>query len=346
MVKRLDPAFEERRDAGLPTATSTRIGLSLAIILLAAVAGLRWGVGTDYFAYYNGYERDKQSFFTALREMDEPGIKGLAWLTSQIHDDALLYMFAASALTIGLMLWTTSKYTTAVTMSFLLFIFVGAWHGSFNGVRQYLACAVIFAGHRFIVQRRPVLYALIVAVATAFHISALAMLVLYFVPPKKLNTWMVLLLAAAAVAALYASDAALSLVEVVTDEEVVLNEYVTNSINPLRIAVAAAPVLFYWSPGVKTTADGAWFYRNMAVVHAAVTLAASWSAYLTRFSIYTAAFLPLVLPRLIDFPNRKLTALVRVLVVVLFGVYWYTEVSGSLALNDFLFIWEPDLVRQ
>ena len=36
----------------------------------------------------------------------------------------------------------------------MLYIFIGAWHGSFNGMRQYLAAAILFSGHRFIKERK------------------------------------------------------------------------------------------------------------------------------------------------------------------------------------------------
>lgn len=338
----MDPGLDERPMGHLPATFTSRVGLALASLILICVAGLRWGVGTDFFGYVRNYDIYKVHFFTDLRHFDEPGLKGLAWLVSHLHDDSAVFMFAASAITLGLILLALTKYSTAAAMSYLLLIFVGTWHGSFNGVRQYLAAAIIFAGHRLIVDRRPVAYALVVALAASVHISALAAAILFFVPRKRLSGAMVLLMMGVAVAALYASDAALALVEVVTDEQVELTTYVTTRINPLRIAVAVAPILLYWTKGVRTEADGEWFYRNMAVVHAAVVLAASWSAYLTRFSIYTTVFLTLALPRLIDFHDRRLTLLARGAALLLYAAFWYVEVSGSSALNDFHFLWETE----
>lgn len=334
-----DPRIDAREPGAFPRSTSSRIFLVISALILIFVAGLRWNVGTDFKAYVLGYDVDKMSFVADLGLLDEPGIKGLAWLVSQVFDDAAVFMFAASAITIGLMLWTITKYSTALVMSYLLFVFVGTWHGSFNGVRQFLAAAIILAGHRLIVDRKLVKYVLVVLLATSFHVSALAMLALYLIPTKELSQRMIALFTLAAVAALYASDAALGLVEVMKDE-LVITDYVTRSINPLRIAVAIAPALLYWTRGVRTELDGEWFYRNMAVVHAVVMLAASWSAYLGRFGIYTTAFLPLALPRLVDFPDRKLTVLARAGVVLLFAAFWYIDVSGSSSLNDFHFIFE------
>lgn len=338
LAKATDPGLSERLPGLLPMPTSSRIFVGLAALILVGVAALRWGVGTDFFGYIRNYDRYKTSFFEDLRSFNEPGIKGLALLVYHVRDDARVFVAVAAVITVGLMLWTITRYSTAIGMSFLLFVFVGSWHGSFNGVRQFLACAIILAGHRFIIDRRPVRFALVVALAASFHISALAIALLYFVPNRRLRVRTVLLLAGAAVALSYASDAVLSLVEFVKDDDLTLTSYVTTRINPLRIAVAIAPVLLYWTRGVRTETDGEWFYRNIAIVHAAVMIAGSWSAYLGRFGIYTTAFLPLIIPRLVDFPDRRLTAVVRTGAVLLYAAYWYIDVFDSAALNDFRFI--------
>lgn len=342
MARATDPMLDQRMPGKLPASATSRIFVAAAALVLMGVAALRWGVGTDFWQYVQNYEIYKGSFSESLRSFDEPGIKAIAWAVAHVWDDPAVFMAVASLTTVGLMLWTITRYSTALVMSFMLFIFVGAWHGSFNGVRQFLAAAILFAGHRFIVDRKPLKYAVLVLIAASFHISALAMIPLYFVPNRKLRGRMIVALVVAAVAALYASDAALNVVEFVT-EDLTITDYVTTAINPLRIAVAVAPALLYWSRGVRTEEDGEWFYRNMAIVHAVVMLAASWSAYIGRFGIYTTAFLPLVIPRLSDFPDRRLTAVARVGVVLIYAVYWYIEVSGSSSLNDFHF--SPLVVR-
>lgn len=341
LTRSIEPRIDQRPLGTLPRTTSSRLFVTLAAAVLILVAGLRWGVGTDFFGYVRNYETYKTSFLTDVRAFAEPGTKGIAWIVSHVRDDPALFMFTASAITIVLMLWTIARYSTALVMSYLLFIFVGSWHGSFNGVRQFLAAAIILSGHRFIVERKFVKYAVVVLLAASFHISALAMLALYLVSNKRLNRKLVALLALAAIGALYASDAALGLVEVVKDD-LTLNDYMLTAINPLRVAVAIAPAFFYWSSGVRTGADGEWFYRNIVVVHAAVMLAASWSTYLGRFGIYTTAFLPLALPRLIDFPDRRVTALARVAVILLYATFWYVEVSESSSLNNFQFVFERE----
>ncbi|MEZ5114070.1 MAG: hypothetical protein R2693_11700 [Nocardioidaceae bacterium] len=99
----------------------------------------------------------------------------------------------------------------------------------------------------------------------------------------------------------------------------------------------------YFTKSQVTEKDGEWFYRNIIIVNAVVLIAASFAFYLGRFGIYTTVFLPLALPRLIDFPDRQVTALVPGAALVLFSVYWYVDVSGSSSLNQFHFIFDKTI---
>lgn len=340
MAKLSEPAMNERQMGTLPTKPLARILVLSAALVLMIVAALRWKVGTDYGQYVINYDSYKLSFFSDLRTFNEPGIRGIAWLVSQVADNSTVFMAAVSLLTLGLMLFTITRYSIALPMSYLLFIFVGAWHGSFNGVRQFLAAAIILAGHRTIIDRKPIRFLLVVGVASAFHISALAMLPLYLLPNSRLRPAMLVLLAGISLILLYSSDVALDVAGLVKGESAITTEYATNTINPLRILVAALPVLLYFTKSQVTEKDGEWFYRNIIIVNAVVLIAASFSTYLGRFGIYTTVFLPLALPRLIDFPDRQVTALVRGAALVLFSVYWYVDVSGSSSLNQFHFIFD------
>lgn len=339
MASQAKVATKTKTGSTVALAPSAGIWYGIAGAILAMVAGLRWGVGTDFYTYVQLYSRYKTEVLESFRTFDEPGSKLLAWIASKIYDDPAMFFLLASLITVGLTLWCYRKHSIAVAMSFALFIFVGVWHGSFNGVRQFLAAAIILAAHRLAVDRKPLKYALAVLLAASFHLSAVVMLLLYFLPNRKLKGGMIVVILGGAVAALYATDAVLEVIQLVTDDpDLGLNAYAQREVNPLRVAVSAAPMLFYWTRGASTEDDGDWFYRNMAVVHFGFMLAGSASAYITRFGIYPLVFLPLVVPRMVDFPDRRMTSLVRIAAVVLYAVFWYTDVAGSSSLNNFTFV--------
>lgn len=310
-----------------------------ASTILALVNGLRFRVGTDYGAYANNYPLYARDLRESLGLLSEPGIRAIAWLSKQIHDDYATMMLLSALAIVGLSVWTIARSSDSITMGLMLYILAGSWHGSFNGIRQHLAAAIVFAGHRFIVERRLVPYLLMVTLAGLFHVSAFAFFLLYFVPQRRLRAPALFLLLGVAVAALYSSDAIIAAIETVTEDDYTGQAYIFNQVNWLRIAVAVVPVALYFLRAVDFSSRE-WFYRNIAIVHAAVMVAVSGSTYLARFGIYTTAFLPLFIPQLVKFEDRGLTIVARLAVLLLFAYYWYSAVAPSGALNNFQWVFQ------
>lgn len=123
----------------------------LMVAILALVAGLRYNVGTDYYNYYSSYNSFKEA---SLQIYDEPGIKIIARIASKIYDDPGTMMFLAAVITVVLMTVTIIRNSEMYWLSIILYIFLCCWHGCFNGVRQYLAAAILFAGHFFIKEQK------------------------------------------------------------------------------------------------------------------------------------------------------------------------------------------------
>ena len=318
---------------------TSRLFLFLSCAILALVAGLRWRVGTDYVTYAMGYHPTWSEFVSKLTSFDEPGLEGVALVSSWIHDDYSTMFLLAALITVGLMLWTIVKHSPAAAFSVALYVLAGAWIGSFNGIRQFLACAILFAGHRHVIDRKPIRYLIVVMAAGLFHISALVGVALYFVPRRRLSLLGLAVFVGVSLATVFATDGLLEVIGSLKGRSVV-SSYATTDINPLRVAVAVTPALLYGLDRGGSEAPEDWFYRNLAIVHAAVMVAVSGSAYLGRFGIYTGAFLPLYMPRLVKFENSRLTSLVRAAVLALFAVYWYLSVAPMPNLNNFRWIFQ------
>jgi len=341
----LAQAMKRRSDGQIVTGPpTTSLYWAFAILSglpLLLVNGLRWRVGTDYGAYALGFHRYAADFRAGFDLFSEPGIRAVAWLTTHIYDDYAAFIFITAALIVVLNVWTIAKWSDSLAMALLLYVLAGAWHGSFNGVRQHLAASVVLAGHQFIVERKFVAYLAAVTLAGLFHVSAFALILLYFVPRKGLSLRSLALILAAAVVALYSSDAIIGAIETATQDDYSGpgQSYVFNDVSWLRVAVAVAPVALYFL-SAESAGPRDWFYRNLAVVHAIVMVAASGSTYLARFGIYTAAFLPLFIPQLVKFRDPGLTVLARVAVLALFAYYWFSAVAPSEALNNFQWVFD------
>lgn len=318
-----------------------KIFLFLTAAMLIFVAGCRYYVGADYGGYYHGLEKYIPRLKESLRTFDEPGMPILATIVGWFTDDGAYFVFLCSFLTIGLFLITIYRNDNSYLMASLLFLFL-PWTGTFNGVRQYLAAAILFCGHRCIYDKKLWKWLLTVFIASCFHITALVMVILYFLLRNKVSIRNVVILTIGTYIVSANYDTIFSMIGFLKDSDMTtLDAYATNSVNVLRILVSCSPaiaclVLYY----KKELSDEQTFYMNSLVIHAAAMVAASNSAYLARIGIYTTPFVVVALPKLFRTENKVLERILRIGIVVLYAIFFYVEVSNSNALKNFHWIWE------
>ncbi|SMC98042.1 EpsG family protein [Sporomusa malonica] len=309
-------------------------------IILALVAGLRWGVGADYFQYALNYSGYSASNLTELVQF-EIGIRVISVVSQYLYDDYATMFFIASLLTIGLFVFTIAKNSNMFVFSILLFIFIGSWNGTFNAVRQFLACAVLFAGHRYIIERNFLKYLLVVGIATAFHVSAIIMLPLFFIAARKVDFKQILLLTFAVIILIFSYDYLFTVAGILKDSTIEMDSYMTTQVSIWRVAVNFAPLgLLLLRTGNDKMITDFNFYLNMLIINAAVMAATMNSAYLARVGIYTTIYTTIALPKILERFDSKTAMILKFIIVSCYAIYWYIEVSANPSLNDFTWIFE------
>jgi len=320
--------------------------IMLIILTLSLVAGFRWQVGTDYTTYANNYFSYSITPLQELSLFNEPGIRLISKIASYIYDDPATMFLLSSIITVGLSTWTIYKYSNFFVVSILLYVFIGAWHGSFNGIRQYLACAVLFAGHRYIIDKKFWKYLLIVLIASLFHISAFAMLLVYFVPRSQMNIKKIMILVISVIIALYSYEYIFGIIDNILQSRSDLNienigSYLTEDLSILRILVMLAPpVLSFFVTKKNELSEEDNFYINMLFVNAAIYIISSRSAYLARFAMYTNIYMALGFPRIFKGTTKKSRTLIIYISMVLFFLYWAYEIYITPNLYNFQWIFE------
>lgn len=315
---------------------------TLVGIVLVGTAALRWHVGTDYWTYEQIFPEYVREATNGLTWWSEPGIRILAWIADRINGDVATLFALASIITVGLTVRTIWRWSPVFAFSVVLYVLSGSWHGSFNAVRQYLACAILFAGHRYVVDRRPLRWAAVVAGAFLFHVSAIVGLLLYLVPTKRIRPGQQILLLMLAVVAVGGASSLLDVLQQVNPRDADLGPYSLVHVNPLRVAFSFVPLVLYWvfPKPASIGRDNAWFYVNMLFIDAATQLASSQSALLARFVIYPHIFSCLAIPYVTDLRNGHERVLVRGVMIVLFVFFWYTDISASANLGNFQWVFD------
>lgn len=322
-------AAENQRRLNGTKNTQYRMFVGFACIVLICVAGFRYRVGTDYGSYMRGYEARVERVWSDVINFNEPGLSVLAYLGSLIYDDYAMMFFLASFITVYLNVKTIDKYSTNIVLGLLLYIFIGAWHGSFNGIRQYLAAAVLFAGHRFILEKRFWKYLCVVILAMCFHMTALIMLPVYFLANRRITIKNVVILCLFAIAMSLSYDLMFDIMENIKGRDQREYEYMQTSVNILRILVSFAPILMLTLVNRNYLVDREnTLYMNLLLVNAAFMFATSNSAYLARVGIYTDIYATLAFPRLLKGMSSSNRRVMTFLIVVLYFGYWLYEITS------------------
>ena len=328
-----NPRSRITRTGTLRTRPDPVFAFATAAILIA-VAGLRYRVGTDYMAYYRTRVTDWKTVWDYLIHFREPGIRLLSRISTLIADDGAVLIFVCAVIITGIYSLVIYRYSPMYLVSMLIFLFLGDWTGSFNGIRQYLAAAIVFAGHRYILKRKFVPYLLTVVLAMLFHKSAIVMILPYFLYARKPDTTQFIILAAGAVLIRFSYELVMQLVELFKGTIIDWTDaYMTRDINPLRIAVGFVPViLFFTSCDRKKMDKTQEFYMNGMLFHAFAMMAGMGSAYLGRVGIHTGAMVSISYGYLFGMiPKEKHRDAIMTAVLLVLLVYWiYSLQSRSL----------------
>ena len=247
----------------------------------------------------------------------------------------------AALVTVGIFVFAIVKRAENFSLSIMLFILTGVFTGMFNGVRQYLATAILFAGHGFIIDKKPIKWLLVVLLASTFHITSILMFFVYFICNLKCSWTLVIMYLTLAFILLFTYEPLFELIGVLKQDEVNINDaYMSGSVNILRVAVQCVPlVLLLFLNKDKLNEDKeARFLFNICLLNAAIAIAAMNSPYLSRFWIYTSCFQILMYPKIFNKMGKEDRDLFILFLLFFYILFWLYEIANSSALNNFNWI--------
>lgn len=305
--------------------------------LLIFFAGFRYQVGSDWYAYYSLKHEDFREVLTTT--FLEPGWYSLGYISTSLYNEQGVAMFFAAMVTIFLYIRTISKYSHSFLLSILLYFFL-VWHGCFNGVRQYLAAAILFSGHRYLFEQKFYKWILVVLLASMFHTTAIIMFPLFWIVDRKLNTQIFIFVLVLGLVLLFSYDRIYDFISFYKEKD--LNTegvYMSKQVSSMRILINWIPVLFY-KMIVARKQDEFYnrevnFYAILTLINAVLMTAAMNSAYLARVGVYTGCFNLLVWPIFLSYLTGKYKQFMFVCLVLFYGMYWFYDIYVHPDLNNF-----------
>lgn len=158
-----------------------RIAFWVPLAILSLFAGMRsYRVGTDSGSYTRNFRSslDIDSFeLTGSREF---GYQLLEYTLLRLNAEYFWLFFLTSAIVVYCYLTVIKKYSVNYIFSVFLFIALGVYTFFFNGLRQGLAMAIFALALPYLLEKRLVLYLIIIAIASLFHSTVLFMIPFYF----------------------------------------------------------------------------------------------------------------------------------------------------------------------
>lgn len=144
------------------------------------VMGFRYGVGTDYNSYESIFVSINQNIQTTMVDNIEYGFYYLNKFLSLLTNNPQSIFVLSSLLIMGFYISGIYKRSRDNSLSFLLFIGLGYYFNSMNGLRQFIAIAIVFfATHYLETFEKGSNFKFItwVVIASLFHKTALIMLI-------------------------------------------------------------------------------------------------------------------------------------------------------------------------
>lgn len=153
------------------------------------LATFRQDIGFDYRAYIAIFENVKAagSFSELLAQPQEIGFVLLTKLMAMFVPNAVVMYGVYEVLILVPVAWFIYRYCKDVWLSVWLFVTLTFYYISMNFIRQALAGSVVLLGYKFLREKKPIPFFLIVILAALFHKTALIMIPVYFFAHIRLD---------------------------------------------------------------------------------------------------------------------------------------------------------------
>ena len=272
----------------------------IGIVIFAYVTGQRFVYG-DTYAYMESFSESTVTVSEVLSnfKLGEEQLFLLikAFIKQYISTEPRVFIEIVSFVTIVPILYFYFNYSGDLKFAFLLFVLSGCWEHSMNGLRQYLACAIMLMALSLLYKRKWYLYIPIVILAAQIHTSAYIFIVVYFIANKPAWGKFTKIMLAIGLFLLVTYPVTGSFINRLFVENTDYGEKYntsdfTNNVNMFRLAVMSVPVVVSFIN--RKNMIGKYKYYdivfNMSLLCAMCTLIGIFSAVYARLNLYFEVF--------------------------------------------------------
>lgn len=260
----------------------------LVICTLVIVSGLRNNIGDTGF-YMLSYKNTTFSW-ESIDYSGDFGFNILQLLLQKIAPDPQILIITTAIITNLLIVIGLYKYSRLFELSVYVYITSGMFTTSMNGMRQYLAAAIVFTASKYLLNGSFFKYVTVILLASTIHKTALVLLPIYFIVRREAWTKVTyILLTLAIFIVLGFSQFSEALFTAVGDTQYGhYSNFSEGGSSILRVFVTATPVIiaFLGKEKLRKIWPQSDIIVNMSVISVLFVIIATQNWIFARFNIY------------------------------------------------------------
>ena len=333
--------FSNQAFYDLKTIKPNKVLAFLVITTLVIVSGLRNNIGDTYF-YMHSFEVNNFTW----EDIDFSGDFGfdiLQMYLQKISSDPQILVFTTALITNFIIIFVLYDFSRMFELSVYTYITSGMFTTSMNGIRQYLAAALVFLATKYLLKGNFTKYALTILLASTIHKSALVLLPIYFIVRREAWTKVTFSLLAVSIFIVLGfnmfSDLLFSALE--DTQYGHYSEFHEGGASILRVIVNAAPVIiaFLGRDKLREIWPKSDVIVNMAIISIVFMVVSSQNWIFARFNIYFGLYNLILISWIVKLFKNSTQKLVYYGIIIFYFLYYVYEQVVSLGIlykSDYL----------
>lgn len=298
-----------------------------AALCLILVSGLRSNIGDTPF-YMHSYKITDFRVEAFVNQKDI-GFNIYQMLLKMISQDPQFMIFVTALLTNALIVIVMYKYSRLFELSLFLYITSGAYIVSMNGIRQYLAAAILFAATKFLLDGSWKRYMAIVLFASIFHQSALILIPLYFIVRKKAWTGITFTLLGLGVVIVFGfNQFSAALFSAIQDTQ--YGEYQSfqeGGANVIRVFFYVAPLIiaYFGRDKLRAVYPKIDIFVNLSILGAIFMIISTQNWIFARMAIYFSLYQIVLVSWIVKAFRERDQKLIYLILLIVYVIFFFYE---------------------
>ncbi|MDH4423934.1 EpsG family protein [Bacillus cereus] len=299
----------------------------MAALSLVLVSGLRTNIGDTYF-YMHAYTSTEFNW-EYIQNNKDMGFNILQMILQKYTEDPQFMVFITALITNVLIVFVLYKYSRLIDLSLYVYITSGMYLTSMNGIRQYLAAAIVFAATKYILDGNWKKYIFIVLLASTFHQSALVLIPIYFLIRRKAwsTTTFILLFLAVLIVIGFNQFSEVFFAAIGDTQYGHYKDFHEGGANILRVVVEAAPLVLAYlgRERLRELFPKSDYIVNMALLGSIFMLISTQNWIFARFSIYFGLYQLILISWVVKLFTEKDQKFIYYAILVCYCIYFVYE---------------------